>query len=366
MTTIITSVNFKRYSKKLYKSFEDKNIQVSLSSAKEILAKTLGFKDFFNASNHFKEHLSIAMDDTSKYYTRFLKILFDSNIKLEEKISHSIFNDFLGLNLEHVPSIMQIISELKILVMNEKVISRCALYVSENSELIGFTIISKSQHLLMVLPNLTFFEKEIVHDKIYPNLNKKHSRSLSKLLKETEEFDNLLENSKQENYLYLLEQLFSYEQNEIKKNIQFNTDKFFCVIDNSYCLKYSRLPKVEKSCSSYFYLQASRTNRFYIIIEDSDLEKTKKESFMLTDKDMQSILSMERKLTSIDFGLPFRSPSLESRFFIDFEVCHDIYKQLDINLNYRIAECNNTNNNEYLISKIYAYDINKNLISIGN
>lgn len=107
LTTIVTPINFNRFAKRLKKISHKNSVDLSLSSAQDILSKTLGFKNQFEFKSNFTDpNIHFAEINELKY--QYFLSRFRSFLECDAEISKIIFDDTFSLFKERSSSINNI------------------------------------------------------------------------------------------------------------------------------------------------------------------------------------------------------------------------------------------------------------------
>jgi hypothetical protein len=106
-TTIVTPVNFNRFAKRLKKNSHEYSLDISLSSAQDILSKTFGFKNQFELKKQFTNpdiHFVEINELKYQYFLYRFRSFFDCDVVK----SKTIFDETFSLFKEREPSVKNI------------------------------------------------------------------------------------------------------------------------------------------------------------------------------------------------------------------------------------------------------------------
>jgi len=285
LTTIVTPINFNRFAKRLKKISHKNSVDLSLSSAQDILSKTLGFKNQFEFKNNFTEPNIHFIEINELKYQYFLS-RFRSFLECDAEISKNIFDDTFSLFKERISSvidirnsIISIIKQITDIAQNDNLIQK--FLITYGYEQLKF-LVKKSNDYDSSNENENAIDLAIKKAESYPHLKLFWAGSLRYNVKLFPKTPHLNE------YFMLLDQLLSHSVDDIIRVFNENEDIFIYTNELAYFVKFEHEKIIfldKKMYEKNYYLihtsdlnkseyQMKSLNEDYIIIPNQILEKT--------------------------------------------------------------------------------------------
>lgn len=285
LTTIVTPINFNRFAKRLKKILHENSIELSLSSAQDILSKTLGFKNQFELKTQFTDPNIHFVEINELKYQYFL-YRFASFLECNAEKSRMIFDDTFSLFKERRSSvidirnsIISIIKKITDIAKHDNLIQK--FLITYGYEQLKF-LVKKSNDYDSSNENENTIDLAIKKAESYPHLKLFWAGSLRYNVKIFPQTPHLNE------YFMLLDQLLSHSVDDIISVFNTNEDIFIHTNKLAYFVKFEheKIIFLDKKMyeKNYYLLRVSDTDKSqyetkslnpeYVIIPNEVLEKT--------------------------------------------------------------------------------------------
>lgn len=274
LNAIVTPINFNRFAKRLKKISHENSIEISLSSSQEILSKTLGFKNQFELKKQFIDESVHFIEINENKYSYFLD-RFTSLLECEPEKSKKIFDNTFSLfkkrngrTTNRIEDIFEIIKKITILSKSDTSIQK--LMITHVKDLIRIVCASYNK-------NMNYNYDSHIEQKTFENDNKEDLKHYGNIKEERISIaSGIFSSIYKEQYLTLLNDLFSYTDSEIKEGLTKN--KEFFMYTNQICtfLKYEHEKLIFPDGLIY--------EKNYFLVHKDDIDISKYDKFPANDK----------------------------------------------------------------------------------
>lgn len=304
LTTIVTPINFNRFAKRLKKISHKNSVDLSLSSAQDILSKTLGFKNQFEFKNNFTDPNIHFVEINELKYQYFL-YRFRSFLECDAEISKIIFDDTFSLFKERSPSIKNIHNSIISIIKKITDIAN----MDESIQKIFFAY--PNNKFCMMIKNYKNLDFPV---SIY-DLSDEQKNIRNSTIKKLESHPNLkdfwgkqapynvsffLNSIYLDDYLPLLNDLFSYSIINIIDAFNENKDIFLHTNELAYFIKFEH--------EKLIFLDKKMYKKNYYLIHTSDLNKSEyqikslNEQYVVIPNEILGKTINDKIIDTIDFN----------------------------------------------------------------